>query len=482
MVRLTPGAVHAFGGRFLIALVVSTLVATAAVVVVNNEIDSQLSKIRRIHLIVAEPPPAGENFLIIGSDSRQFVDTPEDIAAFGKETGKNSDTLMVAHVEPGAQRTLVVSFPRDLMVDVPGLPGKNRINAAYGTGGPQAVIDLLHENFDIDIHHYVEVDFKSFQDIVDAIGAVKVFVPGHVRDVETGLDISGGPGCYSLDGGRALQYVRSRTMQIADPNGPIVDPDTGEHWRLLDVRADLDRIPRQQAFIRKLAAVAIDRSLSDPFTALMIADNVLGDVKADQTLSRGDVNSLIDAFRTVDVNDSSAIQFETIPTAPDPSNPRATLVLGDGAQAMIDRLRTFGDNTPPAPSILPAQVKVEVRDSTGKGIAQDTLTKLVQLGFQSGGYRDVAKGAILSEIHYSPDHIAAARAVLPYVNDATLVKDAGVRDGVVVVLGAFFAGITVAPTATTLPPVPVQPAPEAADTTAPRAATTTTIPASQECS
>jgi hypothetical protein len=270
-------------------------------------------------------------------------------------------------------------------------------------------------------------------------------------------------------------------MEIADPNGPIIDPDTGQHWRLLDVRADLDRIPRQQAFIRKLAAVAISKSLSDPFTALEIADNVLGDIKADQSLSRGDVNSLIDAFRTVDVNDSSAIEFETLPTAPDPSNPRVTLVLGDGAQAMIDRLRTFGDNTPPAPSVLPEQVKVQVRDASGKGIGQDTLSKLVQLGFQSGGYSDVHTGAILNEIHYAPDHIAAARAVLPYIPNASLVKDPAVNDGVVLVLGALFPGITVNPTATTVPAVPVQPAPPAADTT-PHAPTTTTIPASQECS
>jgi LCP family protein required for cell wall assembly len=481
MVRVSAEAVRAFGGRFIIALALSTLLTTAAVAGVNDQIDSRLTKIHRIHLIVAKPPPAGENFLIIGSDSRQFVDTPEDIAAFGKQPGKNSDTLMVAHVEPGAKRTLVVSFPRDLMVDVPGLPGKNRINAAYGTGGPQAVIDMLHQDFDIDIHHYVEVDFKSFRDVVDAIGTVKVYVPGHVRDVETGLDISGGPGCYALDGGRALQYVRSRTMEIADPNGPIVDPDTGQHWRLLDVRADLDRIPRQQAFIRNLAAVAIDKSLSDPFTALEIADNVLGDIHADQSLSRSDVNALIGAFRTVDVNDPNSVEFETIPTAPDPSNPNATLVLGDGAQALIDRLRTFGDNTPPVPSVLPEQVKVEVRDASGKGIAQDTLTKLVQLGFQSGGYSDSRVRTFLSEIHYAPDHIAAARAILPYIGAAKLVKDAGVGDGVVVVLGTLFSGITVAPTATTLPPVPVQPAPRTADT-APRASTTTTLPASQECS
>ena len=161
----------------------------------------------------------------------------------------------------------------------------------------------MSENFDIDIHHYVEVDFKSFQDVVDAIGNVRIYVPGRVRDLETGLFIPYGAGCYPIDGTYALEYVRSRSMEISDPNGPIVDPETGEHWRLLDVRADLDRIPRQQDFIRKLAGVAISKSLDDPFLALDIADRVLGDIKADTGLDRSDVDALIRAFKTVDVDD-----------------------------------------------------------------------------------------------------------------------------------------------------------------------------------
>ena len=71
-------------------------------------------------------------------------------------------------------------------------------------------------------------------------------------------------------------------MEVLDPSGSIVDQETGLRWRLLDVRADLDRIPRQQDFIRKLAGVAIGKSLSDPFVAIEISDNVLGDIKADE--------------------------------------------------------------------------------------------------------------------------------------------------------------------------------------------------------
>ena len=278
--------------------------------------------------------------------------TPDEEDAFGAKSGdagSNSDTLMVAHVEPGAQRTLVVSFPRDLMVNVPG-HGRSRINAAYSAGGPQLVIDTLKENFDIDIHHYIEVDFKSFQDIVDAIGEVSVYIPGPVRDVKTGLNLPNGPGCVALDGGKALEYVRSRNMEILDPNGSILDQETGLRWRLLDVRADLDRIPRQQDFIRKLAGVAIAKSLSDPFLAIQISDNVLGDIKADGALTRADVNVLIRAFKTIDVNDQNSVQFETLPTVPDPSNPNVTLVAGPGADDVVNQLRTFGNNTPPPPS------------------------------------------------------------------------------------------------------------------------------------
>ena len=152
------------------------------------------------------------------------------------------------------------------------------------------MIDTLKANFGIDISHYLEVDFKSFREIVNTIGNVLVYLPGRVRDTELGMLSPYGAGCYPVDGDAALTYVRSRNLQISDPNGDIVDPDTGEHWRLLDIRADLDRIARQQAFIRKLAGLAISKALGDPFLALDLTDNVLDYIHADENLSRDDVN------------------------------------------------------------------------------------------------------------------------------------------------------------------------------------------------
>src|SRR4029077_10793182 len=94
-------------------------------------------------LKVAPAPPGGANYLIIGSDTRAFATDPGDQAAFGSPndpnpSGQRSDTLMVAHVEPGSQQTFVVSFPRDLMVDVPGESGKNRTHSDHSSGAPTA--------------------------------------------------------------------------------------------------------------------------------------------------------------------------------------------------------------------------------------------------------------------------------------------------------------------------------------------------------
>jgi hypothetical protein len=70
MSRSTGSPLRAFLGRFVISLVVASLVVTAVVVVANREINDRIAKIPRIQLALASPPPGGANFLLIGSDTR----------------------------------------------------------------------------------------------------------------------------------------------------------------------------------------------------------------------------------------------------------------------------------------------------------------------------------------------------------------------------------------------------------------------------
>ncbi|MET0894670.1 MAG: LCP family protein [Acidimicrobiia bacterium] len=467
MPRISSSSLRAFAGRYVIALFLALALTATGVAAVNREINHRIVAIKRVPVDVAKAPPDGANYLLIGSDTRAFVNSQGDVDAFGDptvESGKNSDTLMVAHIEPGAQHAQVVSFPRDLMVEIPGQPGsKVRINTFFGNGGAQAVIDALKWNFNIDIHHYVEVDFKAFREIVNSVGSVTVNFPHPARDEKVGLDVPQA-GCVALDGDRALQYVRSRFLEY------YVDGK----WQNASIRSDLDRIVRQQEFIRTLVGLAINQSLSDPFVAIDIADNALGYLKLDVGVGRDQVNELIKAFRHVDVNDPNAVQFETFPTIPDPANPGITLVAGPDAQGVIDRLNTFGNKEPPPVTVTPQQVKVKVTHQVGEdvAVANGLTEQLREQGFStSTGTFDVKNKATAPLIRYSD--IAAANLVSTYLRDAGYFPDPTVAKGhVIVVIGSEPITLTVPTTTTTLPGT-IAPATTAAPTIA---STTTTLP------
>lgn len=467
---------RAFFGRYLISLLVATVLVVTGVVVVNRGINERVGKIPRVQLSLASSPPAGANYLIIGSDTRKFAGESGNVEGFGNPDedpnvqGQRSDTLMVAHVEPDAQRTFVVSFPRDLWVTIPGQEGKHKINAAYELGGPQAVIDTLKFNFDVPVQHYLEVDFKTFQSIVTAIGNVRVSFPYAARDPNTGLNAIVA-GCYPLDGAAALAYVRSRSLEY------YIDGQ----WQYVGQDApDLHRIERQQAFIRKLAGLAIEKSLGDPLLALDISDRVLQYLKADTKLSRGNVNELIRAFRTVNVNDQNTLQFETVPVVPATADDgQAILNLGNGADGMLQELRTFGGTTAKAPSVVPGQVTVKVSDGSGNGLAVEVAVAntLGQQGFHASATRATTPGIATTEIRYAADQVEEAKALLAYVPDARFVPDPTAGGSVLLVLGKTFPGsITVPATTTTVPGTPVT------TTTTVPVTTTTTIPASEDCS
>jgi LCP family protein required for cell wall assembly len=465
----------------LIALVIVGVLTAAGVAAVNHGINDRVDNIRRIKLRLAAALPQGYNVLILGSDTRALGDDSSSSSSssttdteFGNPnviTGQRSDTLMVAHVEPAAQRTLVVSFPRDMVVDIPGV-GKNKINAAFDNGGPQKVIDTLKADFNIDISHYIQVDFESFQKIVDAIGTVGIYFPLPTRDNPTdpadgGSGFQATAGCNQMTGGEALAYVRARHIQEQNP-------ETGKWVDVFEDAPDIHRIERQQMFIRELASVAIQKSLGDPFAALDIADNALGYLKADTNLSRSDVNSLIEAFRTVDVNNPNSIDFETLPWEVNPSQEfgDSLLPLQPAADQMVAQLETFGD-TPPPPAVVPSQVKVNVIDGAGQNYARGVLDALVKQGFVAGDTAATLAPVVpVTEVHYNPSRVAAGDLVLGYVGEAKLIPDPRVKD-VDVLLGANFSGsITIPPSATTTTTVPGQ----TTITTAPPTTTTTTSP------
>ena len=238
------------------------------------------------------------NYLLLGSDSRKGL-TPSEIDQFGSDTtigGENrADTIMLVHTDPNLQKAIIVSFPRDLWVNIPG-HGYDKINAAFEGGieggGPLLVAKTIHALTGLKINHYLYVDLAGFQGVVKTLGGVDMCIsgenvntpgyvegesgsvyypePGYIADPYTGLHIK--PGCQTLPPDQALAYVRARHLKC-DAAAP-----------------DFYRIGRQQQFMRALIT-----KMLQPDELLQLPSRIrpiLSNMKRDPDLNPADLFDL----------------------------------------------------------------------------------------------------------------------------------------------------------------------------------------------
>jgi LCP family protein required for cell wall assembly len=180
----------------------------------------------------------GTNYLMVGSDSREGLDAAQRKQfGTGNASGRRTDTIMILHTGDGPN--LLMSIPRDSLVDIPG-HGTTKINAAYAFGGPKLMVRTVEGATGIRIDHYVEVGFGGFVDLVDAVGGVEICPRTRMQDKLANLNVR--KGCQEADGVTALGYARSRH---ATENG------------------DLDRAAHQREVVS-----AIGREAVSPWTVL----------------------------------------------------------------------------------------------------------------------------------------------------------------------------------------------------------------------
>ncbi|MGE5596523.1 MAG: LCP family protein, partial [Hyphomicrobiales bacterium] len=159
--------------------------------------------------------------LAVGIDSRP--DTTDGL------TTLNTDTIMLANIDPVAKTVKVLSIPRDLLIDIRTRDGtySDRINASFaagvrnGGGVDEGMAQLegdIERNFDVDIDYWVQVDFRGAEELLDAIGGVDVTIPEDLAierwwysdDDINGRWLSFPPGPQHLDGYEAVAFARLR--------------------------------------------------------------------------------------------------------------------------------------------------------------------------------------------------------------------------------------------------------------------------------
>jgi LCP family protein required for cell wall assembly len=223
-----------------------------------------------------DPPPAPSpaegdriNILLLGIDRRG-----------GKGWGYRTDTMIVVSVDPVNNTVSMLSIPRDLYLEIPGVK-ETRINEAnvygysydYPGGGPALLKRTIEQNFGIPLDYYVMVDFDGFTQVVDTLGGVDVNVPRVLHDTQYPDPKPGDPFAYTtihfdagwqhMDGQRALQYARSRMST-----------------------SDFDRAKRQQQVLLAIREKALDLGIFNLITKLPSLFSTMGNmVKTDMTLN-----------------------------------------------------------------------------------------------------------------------------------------------------------------------------------------------------
>ncbi len=131
--------------------------------------------------------------------------------------GYRTDIIMMVIINPSNGTVSVLSFPRDLYVNIPGW-GMNRINTAMGYGGFNLLASTLQSNFGVRPTAYIMTTFNSFMSIIDSLGGVDVVASKTLTDkckfkapqnVNNYCTIKAGSTTH-MNGTFALWYVRSR--------------------------------------------------------------------------------------------------------------------------------------------------------------------------------------------------------------------------------------------------------------------------------
>jgi LCP family protein required for cell wall assembly len=143
----------------------------------------------------------------------------------------NTDTMILARLDPPRRQVRLLSIPRDTRVPIPG-HGIFKINAANPYGGPKLAVEVVSAFLGTPVDHYMIINTEGVIQVVEALGGVNVFVPKAMNydDFAGKLHIHLEKGWNHLDGRHAHDFLRFRHDDLGD----------------------IGRVQRQQAFLQAM--------------------------------------------------------------------------------------------------------------------------------------------------------------------------------------------------------------------------------------
>lgn len=196
--------------------------------IVRYQINANINHVEVAFPVLPDVPsptaePQGEppiDFLVLGSDSRTSAGDP----SAWEYGAQRSDAMMLVQISGDRQSVTVMSIPRDSWVPIEG-HGEGKINWAYSFGGPELAISTVQDLTGVTIDHFVVMDFTSFKELTDALGGVTVTTT---------------KGDERMNGEQAFNFV---------------------HDRFTVTEGDLDRVRRQQAWMKGILSEVFDKDV-----------------------------------------------------------------------------------------------------------------------------------------------------------------------------------------------------------------------------
>lgn len=311
------------------------------------------------------------NVLLMGIDQREHEEGPW-----------RTDTMIVLTIDPVSMTAGMLSIPRDLWVPIPGYD-EGRINTAhylgevydYPGGGPALAVKTVQYNLGVPIHYYGRVNFTAFEQMVDLIGGIDIYVEEEIDD-PTYPDKGYGydplhidPGWHHFDGEMALKYARTRHS----------------------AGSDFDRAKRQQQVIMAIFEQVTRLELLPQLAARApevwrtLEGAVDTDLNLEQIIALAQLASEIspDDIR-YGVIDEHYVQFWTTP-----DNQQVLIPLRDRMRELRDYIFTTEAPLPENPEDPAARLANEaalikvMNGTTIEGLASSTTTYLQQQGLQT---------------------------------------------------------------------------------------------------
>ena len=165
------------------------------------------------------------NILLVGIDGRTA-----DMDS--KNSTQHGDVQIIVSINQKDGSIKLTSVLRDLYVTIPGYKSKNRINVAYSRGGGQLAMRTMNKLLELNIEHYVVINFYGLASIIDSLGGVDIELTkaeagaintyikknlkkGGYDNQEKGYvrqDLEKKNGVQHLDGIQAVMYARLRSI------------------------------------------------------------------------------------------------------------------------------------------------------------------------------------------------------------------------------------------------------------------------------